>query len=128
MSVIHGKKTSLETIRSFATERNGLLLSTSYSNALQPMRWKCFEGHEFSMTFNHVKNRGQWCPICGREKALQNIRHRFTTDPSIRLKISTSHLNRLKKSNRFAGFSHREIAARLRDNLTGLLRNPQKHK
>ena len=128
MSVIHGKKTSIQDVQVFAIKLGGKLLSVNYINMLSPLDWECTFGHKFTTTFNHVKNRNQWCPICGKEKAVKTIRKRFAEDTSIRERISKSHLKRLSRQSCFSGKSQREIASRLRDHLTGLFRNPHKHK
>jgi len=128
MAIVHGKKTPIETVQSFAINKGGKLISTTYHNMLQKLDWQCKEGHVFSATFNHIKNRGQWCPKCGQQKSIVNIRRRFKEDPSIREKISRGHLKRLNKEDLFAGKNHRDIARRLRDNITGLFRDPSKHK
>jgi hypothetical protein len=91
MSIVRGKRTSIESVRQYIAAMDGLLLSHTYSNMLEKLDWQCKEGHVFSTTFNHIKNRGQWCPVCGREKGLANMRKTFTNDPSIRQKISASH-------------------------------------
>lgn len=127
MTIVHGKKTSIKDVQVFAENMGGVLLSMNYTNMLCPLEWKCSKGHCFITTFNHVKNRGQWCPVCGQEKSLKNMKERFKNDPSVKEKISKSHLKRLTKQSRFAGKTQREIASRLRDHLTGLLRKPNKH-
>jgi len=67
--VVHGKKTSIETVKRWAESLEGELISDEYVNMLKKLKWKCKHNHVFETTFNHVKNRGQWCPTCGEEKA-----------------------------------------------------------
>ena len=126
-NVIHGKKTSIDVVRSFATKLNGELLSTEYKDMLSKLDWKCQLGHVFSTTFNHVKNRKQWCPVCGKAKAIKNLKENGMSLEA-RKKISAGHLKRLNKNNCFTGKKQREIAARLREHVTGILRNSKRHK
>jgi hypothetical protein len=128
VKVKHGKKTSIDTVRFYAEEKGGKLLSLQYKNALGKLDWQCKEEHVFSTTFNHVKNRGQWCPVCGQKQGLANMRKRFSEDPSIREKISKGHLKRLNKLDRFTGHTQRDLAGRIREGVTGLIRKPSKHK
>lgn len=127
MNIIHGKKTSIETIQEYAKALEGKLLSNEYRNALCKLDWECSLGHRFSTTFNHVKNRNQWCPVCGKDKSHKSLIIRMA-NPEIREKISKSHLKRLNSNGFFCGKTHRHIASEIRDNLTGLFRNPSKHK
>jgi hypothetical protein len=126
--IVHGQKTSYQTVKSFIEDKGGTLLSKEYKNMLTKMEFMCGQGHIFKTTFNHIKNRNQWCPICGRKKANESLKKRLSEDPSIREKISRSHLNRLKKQGFYCGRSHREIASRLRENIAGIIRQPSKHK
>ena len=126
--VEHGKKTSIEVIKEYAQMNGGELISTVYENALKPLQWKCKEGHLFTTTFNHVKNRGQWCGICGREKGLVSMRKRFKEDPSVRQKISDGHQKRNKELGIVSSKDHRKLAASIREHTAGLFRNPSKHR
>lgn len=127
MSVVHGKKTSIETVQEYAKTLGGKLLSNEYKNALSKLDWECSLSHKFSTTFNHIKNRNQWCPVCGKEKSHKSLIIRMA-NPEIREKISKGHLRRLNSGGFFCGKDHRHIASEIRDNLTGLFRNPNKHK
>lgn len=89
--IVHGKRTSIQDVKLYVANLGGSLLSCTYKNMLEKLEWQCKEGHIFSTTFNHIKNRGQWCPVCGREKGLANMRKSFASDPSIRQKISAGH-------------------------------------
>lgn len=125
--VIHGKKTSISVVKDWAVSLGGELLSTEYGNALSKLDWRCALGHEFKTTFNHVKNRGQWCPVCGREKAYRSLIIRMSTQEA-RDKISRGHLKRLDLLSKYTSKSQRKIASSIRDHVTGLIRNPKKHK
>jgi hypothetical protein len=126
-SVVHGKRTAIETVQLYAVERGGRLLSLEYKNILQKLDWQCNKGHQFSTTFNHVKNRGQWCPICGRQKGLASTRKKFKEDPSVRQKISDGHQKRNKELGIVSSKDHRKLAGRIRSHTVGLFRNPSKH-
>ena len=88
--VVHGKRTPISAVRWYAKQKGGKLLSQIYINMLHKLSWQCKKGHKFETTFNHVKNRGQWCPICGLEKCLRNMRETFKK-PYVREKISCGH-------------------------------------
>jgi hypothetical protein len=127
VTITHGKKTDIFVVREWAKSLGGELLSAAYKNMLIRLTWRCSRNHVFDATFNHIKNRGQWCPICGKEKSQINMKKALSTQ-EVREKISKSHLNRLKKQNKFAGKSQRKVASIIRDHTTGLLRDPKKHK
>lgn len=91
--VVHGKRTDISVVKEWATSLNGELLSLVYENMLSRLEWKCSLGHRFMTTFNHVKNRGQWCPICGKEKSHKVLLERMK-DPKIREKIAKGHWRR----------------------------------
>ena len=91
-TVRHGVKADIKIVKEFAESKNGKLLTTEYKNMLTKMDWQCSEGHEFSTTFNHVKNRKQWCPICGREKANNTFKSN-NSDGKHSRKISAGHQN-----------------------------------
>jgi len=55
---------SLEIMQGLAKKRGGACLSTEYINSKTPLRWKCAHGHEWEAQPTHIKNRGQWCPVC----------------------------------------------------------------
>jgi len=58
------KKLAFEKLKELATTRGGELLSTSYHNAITPLRWRCAMGHEWEAIPDAVKHR-TWCPVCG---------------------------------------------------------------
>jgi uncharacterized Zn finger protein (UPF0148 family) len=130
VSIVHGKKTDIDAVRKFAQNLDGQLLSTVYVNMLTKMDWQCKLGHIFTTTFNHVKNRNQWCPICGREKANKSLIARMATLEA-REKISRSHWIRngkltedervakkkLNKKNRFLFRLKTESQQRLKHNI-----------
>ncbi len=54
----------LSEMQKLATERNGKCLSNYYINARSKLKFKCKEGHIFSIIPNAIRN-GQWCSKCG---------------------------------------------------------------
>lgn len=54
---------SIGDARALATKRGGVLLSTVYESAHEPLQWRCREGHLFSMTRAQVFT-GAWCAMC----------------------------------------------------------------
>jgi hypothetical protein len=58
------KELAYEKLNELAFARGGELLSTSYHNAITPLRWKCAKGHEWEAIPDAVKH-GTWCPVCG---------------------------------------------------------------
>lgn len=48
----------------YANRNNGTVLD-SYNGCYSKLKWKCEEGHIFSMTPNSVQ-QGQWCPKCSK--------------------------------------------------------------
>lgn len=60
-------KLTIEEMQRIANKKGGECLSTEYINARAKLKWRCSEGHEWENTSDHVKNRGQWCPICARK-------------------------------------------------------------
>ena len=57
---------TIEDCREAARFRGGECLSAAMQpgNLDTPMRWRCAEGHEFSMTPRLVLKGGHWCPDC----------------------------------------------------------------
>lgn len=91
--VVHGIKTDISIVQKWAISLGGRLISSEYKNMLSKLEWECLKGHQFKTTFNHIKNRGQWCPVCGRDKINKNIAN-MMKDQKIREKISKGHLKR----------------------------------
>lgn len=56
-------KVTLEVCQALAQEKGGVCLSDEYKNNSTKMKWRCAEGHEFMMRYNHTQ-RGHWCPTC----------------------------------------------------------------
>ncbi len=55
---------TLEECQEWAKSMNGKCLSTKYRNTDTKMKWLCHNGHIWKANFDHIKNRGQWCPKC----------------------------------------------------------------
>jgi thiol-disulfide isomerase/thioredoxin len=60
-----GPQHTLDEMKALAEERGGQCLSTTYSNALTPMPWRCARGHEWETRAADVL-RGKWCRICSQ--------------------------------------------------------------
>jgi very-short-patch-repair endonuclease len=63
-------KLTIEDAHRTAHERGGECLSNIYVNIMENLKWRCEFGHEWNATLNNVKNKHQWCPICGGTKKL----------------------------------------------------------
>ena len=143
--VVHGQKTPIDVVQKYAAAKGGELLSTVYKNALSKLTWRCAEGHVFETTFNHVKNRGQWCPICGQKAGLKAMRESFATNPEIKKRISCGHQgipldqfdgfvtdkNRKKRklrrhNERYKTDIHYRLKVNLRNRLRHAVKNNQK--
>jgi len=60
-------KYRIEDIYLIAKKRDGLCLSTTYSNNNTKLQWQCKKGHIWYATLGHI-NQGSWCPICAIQK------------------------------------------------------------
>ena len=60
---------TIEQMHALAAAQRGQCLSTLYLHGRIGLRWRCAEGHEWTMTPESVK-AGQWCPDCGGTKRL----------------------------------------------------------
>jgi len=71
----HYSKNRLEEMLSFAVTRGGECLADHYVTITTPVKWRCQKGHEWETAFHYIKNKGQWCPTCAKNKklALQDI-------------------------------------------------------
>jgi very-short-patch-repair endonuclease len=54
----------------FAKALKGRLVSTVYGSVNEPLLWECELKHLWTTTFDHVKNRGTWCPYCANRVLL----------------------------------------------------------
>ena len=52
-----GYKKCLDSMKHFALENGGLLLSKSYSNSIDIMEWKCKKGHIIRSSYNKLSAR-----------------------------------------------------------------------
>lgn len=64
------KRLSLEDCQRIANEKGGMCLSTEYVNRGTHMKWRCYEGHEWSAVLNHIKYSKVWCPTCSGKAKL----------------------------------------------------------
>ena len=70
-------KLTIEECREFAKTKNGLCLSSEYSDTKTQMSWKCGEGHQWITTFDSIKNQGSWCPNCASLRSEKLCREIF---------------------------------------------------
>ncbi len=65
------KKYIIKDMQIVAAERGGKCISTVYKNIDTRLEWKCDKGHpSFKATPYKVKDRHQWCPVCGGKQKL----------------------------------------------------------
>jgi hypothetical protein len=64
----------LERVRQEAADRGGRLLSDHYVNNSTKMRFRCSEGHEFSMHWGNIGS-GHWCKRCSLAHINDSRRH-----------------------------------------------------
>lgn len=58
-------KAPIASIRQLAQKRNGKLISKSYTNTKQKLKWECSKGHRWEARINDLRN-GNWCPFCSK--------------------------------------------------------------
>ena len=54
-----------EDCKAAAAFRGGECLADKIDGPYSPVRWKCHDGHEFSLSPYTVLKGGHWCPKCG---------------------------------------------------------------
>jgi len=57
-------KCNIATLREFALQKHGLLLSTEYKTNHTKMEWQCSNGHIWKATWASIKHAKSWCPTC----------------------------------------------------------------
>ena len=65
-------KGSIEECKAFAISKGWKCLSDTYENSYTQLKWRCSENHEWSASFNSVKN-GTGCPECNRLSLMGSI-------------------------------------------------------
>ncbi|RHZ73743.1 hypothetical protein Glove_229g122 [Diversispora epigaea] len=69
-------KNTLDIAKMIAINKGGECISNEYINGSSHLRWKCIRGHEWSATFQSVKNKGSWCPMCvGRNRSIEYMQN-----------------------------------------------------
>jgi hypothetical protein len=58
-----GRVVELPDVKALAKRRGGLLLSTKFNSAIDPLEWQCSNGHPFKLSYNKAQ-QGRWCPSC----------------------------------------------------------------
>ncbi|WP_413304429.1 HNH endonuclease signature motif containing protein [Bacillus sp. 1P10SD] len=64
------RRWSYEEVKAYFNERGYLLLSKTYKNVNQKLKFLCPEGHKSVTTFNKFKNAEHGCDYCGGSKRL----------------------------------------------------------
>ncbi|HQO22763.1 MAG TPA: hypothetical protein PLM72_06775 [Spirochaetota bacterium] len=67
MIVERARRLPFETIKRIAELNNGKLISTTYINQNEKLEWECEFGHRFNQSYEKVKYRNRWCPICKKK-------------------------------------------------------------
>lgn len=68
------KKYTIEDMRNLAKSKNGLCLSENYITRKTKLTWKCEQNHIWDSSPGKMLDRNVWCPICGKEKSIENRR------------------------------------------------------
>ena len=66
-------KGSIEEVKEYVNDRQGVLLSNTYINCEQKLDFQCNNGHIWSSSWALMKNNKSWCPYC-----YGNIKHDIT--------------------------------------------------
>lgn len=57
-------------LKIIATQRNGMCLSSEYSDSKSKLIWQCKEGHQWKASLTSIKHAKSWCPVCAGNKKL----------------------------------------------------------
>ena len=55
---------TIEDVQEVAKQRNGICLSTIYTNSSVKLEFQCKYGHRWPASFDHILNAGHWCTYC----------------------------------------------------------------
>jgi len=58
------KKVIIEELQTYAINKHGKCLDTTYINSYTKMSWECEKGHQWEAVWNNIKNSNSWCPYC----------------------------------------------------------------
>lgn len=67
-------KYTIAEVRQLATDRGGVLLSKSYTNNKELLKWRCSNSHEFKLNLHNLLN-GQWCRKCSSGIGEEYVRY-----------------------------------------------------
>ncbi|HYM34843.1 MAG TPA: hypothetical protein VET48_05560 [Steroidobacteraceae bacterium] len=59
----------LATAQKTAKAHGGKVLSTTYENARDNLRWQCAKKHRWDASLDNVVNKKSWCPTCAADSA-----------------------------------------------------------
>lgn len=69
------QKLTIEHAHEAAGAMGGQCLSDTYIDAHSNLKWRCAKGHEWETPLMHIRNRGDWCKVCGgtQKKTLADL-------------------------------------------------------
>ena len=90
----------------------GIKLLSKYVNAKQKLKLKCLKcDNMFENNFDHIKNKKQGCPECGKEKRKKTMLKRFGVDNA--MKNKSIALKSAKSSNNSSILYHWKTRRRI---------------
>lgn len=89
----------LKKIQRYAAAQRGRCTATSYQNAHQKLDFECGYGHQWQATWSNLA-KGQWCPLCRRQKAAKARRLGIESAQSIAKERGGECLSKRYKDNR----------------------------
>lgn len=79
-------KPDISELQEYARNKKGRLVSTTYSNGRVKLEWECAKGHQWSASWESVKNAKSWCPECASFKTERECRKLLQDKLGITLK------------------------------------------
>lgn len=89
-------KLTIKEMQEIALLKGGKCLSKKYTNVHEKLIWQCNKGHIWQASPNCIKNRGQWCPDCYKEKRVEASKSRVHLETKKNRQITEQY--NLKKS------------------------------
>ena len=59
---------ALERMRKHASEQGGACHADTYTTARQPVPWECHRAHTWNASWDNVRNKKSWCPVCAVDR------------------------------------------------------------
>lgn len=60
------EKLNIQIAQELATSKDGICLSSEYTNSNSNLLWQCHLGHQWEAPLSRIKNLKTWCPCCRR--------------------------------------------------------------